>query len=172
MPVGIGEQTNRWGDFFGAAVDPANPRRIWMVGEYAAARDTWGTWVGQTEVAGGGGCQASPTALCLGNGRFRATASWRTGDGATGQGTAVPITADTGYFWFFSAENIEVVAKVLNACTVNERYWVFAGGLTNVEVALSVTDTGTGETRTYVNPLGRAFQPIQDTSAFRTCGPF
>ncbi len=118
---------------------------------------------------GGEGCQVSPTALCLGSGRFLATASWRNDDGATGQGTAVSITADTGYFWFFSPENIEVVTKVLNGCTLNERYWVFAGGLTNVEVSLSVTDTETGETRTYVNPLGTAFRPIQDASAFRAC---
>jgi hypothetical protein len=171
VPVGIGEQTNRWGDFFGAAVDPADSRRIWMVGEYAAARDTWGTWVGQTEVAGAGGCQASLTALCLAGGRFLATASWRKGDGAAGQGAAVPITADTGYFWFFNPENIEVVIKVLNACSVNGRYWVFAGGLTNVEVTLSVTDTQTGENRTYTNPLGTAFHPLQDTSAFRACAP-
>lgn len=171
VPVGIGEQTNRWGDFFGAAVDPADPRKIWMVGEYAAARDRWGSYVGQTEVAGGGGCQASPSALCLGNGRFSATASWRKLDGTTGQGAAVPITADTGYFWFFSPENIEVVTKVLNGCSVNDRYWVFAGGLTNVEVTLSVTDTQTGEIRTYTNPLGTPFQPLQDTSAFPACVP-
>ncbi len=171
VPVGIGEQTNRWGDFFGAAVDPVDPRKIWMVGEYAAARDTWGSYVGQTEVAGGGGCQASPSVLCLGSGRFRATASWRKGDGATGQGSAVPITGDTGYFWFFSPENIEVVTKVLNGCSFNDRYWVFAGGLTNVEVTLAVTDTQTGEIRTYTNPLGTAFQPLQDTSAFPACAP-
>ena len=171
VPVGIGEQTNRWGDFFGAAVDPANPDRVWMVGEYAADRDTWGTWVGQTQVPGAGGCQATPTALCLGNGRFRATASWRKGDGTTGQGSAVSITADTGYFWFFNPENIEVVTKVLNGCSVNDHYWVFAGGLTNVEVTLSVTDTEAGETRTYVNALGTAFQPLQDTTAFEICAP-
>ena len=171
VPVGIGEQTNRWGDFFGAQADPADPRRIWIVGQYAAGRDTWGTWVGQTEVAVVEGCQASPTVLCLGSGRFRATASWRKGDGSAGQGTAVPITADTGYFWFFSPENIEVVTKVLDGCFVNGHYWVFAGGLTNVEVTLSVTDTQTGVIRTYGNPLGTAFQPLQDISAFSACAP-
>ena len=47
--------------------------------------------------------------------------------------------------------------------------WVFAGGLTSVRVELRVTDTQKGQTRTYVNPQGAAFQPIQDTSAFSTC---
>ena len=44
-----------------------------------------------------------------------------------------------------------------------------AGGLTDVNVVLTVTDTMTGLVRTYVNPQGTAFQPIQDTSAFATC---
>src|SRR5205807_4105842 len=46
---------------------------------------------------------------------------------------------------------------------------VFAGGLTDVNVVLTVRDTVTGTTRTYTNPSGTAFQPIQDTDAFTTC---
>jgi hypothetical protein len=57
----------------------------------------------------------------------------------------------------------------LNACTLNSRFWVFAGGLTNVRVVMTVTDTQTGTVKTYTNPQGVAFQPIQDTSAFATC---
>ena len=87
----------------------------------------------------------------------------------SGAGTAVPITDDSGYFWFFDAGNIEVVAKVLDGCGVNGRYWVLAGGLTNVEAALVVTDTKTGAAKTYANPAGTAFRPIQDTAAFATC---
>ena len=34
--------------------------------------------------------------------------------GRTGAGRAVPLTADTGDFWFFGAENVEVVLKVLD----------------------------------------------------------
>ena len=80
-------------------------------------------------------------------------------------------TSDTGLFWFFSANNIEVIIKVVNACTfaAAPRYWVFAGGLTNVQVVLTVTDTSNGMTRTYTNPLNTAFAPIQDTDAFATC---
>ena len=29
----------------------------------------------------------------------------------------VPLTSDSGYFWFFDADNIELVVKVLDACT-------------------------------------------------------
>ena len=81
------------------------------------------------------------------------------------------LTSDSGYFWFFNPANIEVVVKVLNACTqAPPRYWVFAAGLTNVEVTLQVTDTQAGGSpKTYVNPLGTPFAPIQDTGAFATC---
>jgi len=57
----------------------------------------------------------------------------------------------------------------LNACSLNQAFWFYAGGLTDVQVTIVVTDTLTGKKKTYTNPLGRAFQPIQDTSAFTTC---
>jgi hypothetical protein len=116
-------------------------------------------------------CAQDSTTICLNGDRFAVTATWRTGDGKSGQGQAVRLTADTGYFTFFSTSNVEVVIKVLDACGLNSRYWVFAGGLTNVNVVLTVRDTATGTLKIYTNPLDKAFQPIQDTSAFATCGP-
>lgn len=114
-------------------------------------------------------CVASATALCLNQGRFKVETNWRTAAGTTGVGHAIPLTAETGYFWFFNADNVETVVKVLDACTLNARFWVFGAGLTDVEVVLRVTDTRSGVVRTYTNPLGTAFKPLQDTSAFATC---
>lgn len=82
---------------------------------------------------------------------------------------AVQLTPDTGYFWFFSQSNVEEVIKVLNGCGLNHNYWVFAGGLTNVQVATTVTDTQTGASHIYRNPQSTTFQPIQDTSALAVC---
>lgn len=115
-------------------------------------------------------CVSNATTLCLNAGRFRVTASWQTTT-ASGVGNAVPITSDTGYFWFFSSNNVEAIIKVLNACSfaAAPRYWVFAAGLTNVNVTITVTDTQTGAVKFYQNPLNTAFQPIQDTAAFATC---
>ena len=62
-----------------------------------------------------------------------------------------------------------MVVKVVNGCDVNSNYWTFAGGLTDVNVVMTVIDTQTGTTRTYTNPQSAAFQPIQDTSAFPSC---
>lgn len=112
---------------------------------------------------------ASPLSL-LGD-RFHVEATWRTADGHTGTGTPVSLTAETGYFWFFSPQNVEVVVKVLDACASSApRFWVFGAGLTNAEVTLAVTDEATGQTKSYHNAQGQAFQPIQDTAAFATCG--
>ncbi len=118
--------------------------------------------------AGTGGC-TTDTTLCVAGGRFTISATWRANDGSSGQGHAVSLTSDTGYFWFFSSNNVEVVIKVLDACGFNQKKWVFAGGLTNVNVVITVRDTKTGTVRTYTNPVNTAFQPIQDTGAFATC---
>jgi PKD repeat protein len=117
-----------------------------------------------------GGCTQSATRLCLDDNRFAVDVAWRTPQGTTGSGQAVQLTRDTGYFWFFNSANVEMVLKVLDACNGFNHFWVFAGGLTNVKVDITVTDTVTGTVKTYHNAQNTPFQPIQDTSAFATCG--
>lgn len=117
-------------------------------------------------VAASATCTPSATAMCLDGSRFLVSADWQKPNGDSGHGSAVPLTADTGYFWFFTPSNVEMVVKVLGACGVNGHHWVFAGGLTNVAVTFNVRDTQTGSLKTYQNPQGTAFAPIQDTGAF------
>jgi hypothetical protein len=114
------------------------------------------------------GCTPGNSNLCLGSGRFKVEATWQTAANS-GIAGAVGLTSDTGYFWFFSSTNVEAVVKVLDACSFNNRYWVFAGGLTDVRVDLKITDTKTGTIKTYSNPLGTKFAPIQDTNALAVC---
>lgn len=115
---------------------------------------------------GPGSCTPDATTLCLNGGRFRVNVAWST-DTGSGAGQAESLTGDSGYFWFFNPANIELIVKVLNGCGISgNHFWVFAGGLTNVGVVLTVTDTKTGAQKTYTNPRGTAFVPIQDTSAF------
>jgi PKD repeat protein len=115
-------------------------------------------------------CTPDTTTLCLNASRFRVTADWEKKDGSKGKGTAVKLTPDTGYFWFFNSSNIEVVTKVLAFCANPfNAYWVFAAGLTNVKTTLTYTDTKNGTVVTKENPQGTAFVPIQDTAAFKTC---
>ena len=116
-----------------------------------------------------GGCIPDSRTLCFAGSRFKVTATFDTGNGNAGQAQAVPA-GDSGLLWFFAPSNIEVALKVLDGCALGGHYWFFAGGLTNVQVTILVTDTQTGAKRTYRNPLGTAFAPIQDTSAF-SCSP-
>ena len=112
-------------------------------------------------------CSPDAHTLCLNNGRFSVTADFQaTPEGPSSPATAVPLTSDTGYFWFFDPANIELVTKVLNGCATNDHYWFFAGGLTNVGVQIKVKDTFAGVEQNYSNPLGTPFPPIQDTAAF------
>lgn len=104
--------------------------------------------------------------LCLGsNGRFALEADWQTPDGNQGPATPAPLADDTGGFWFFSASNVELLAKVLDGRAVNGNFWVLWGGMTNVGVTLRVTDTLRGSTRTYTNPAGN-FPSMADVDAF------
>lgn len=109
-------------------------------------------------------------AAFVNDGRFQVTADWAT-DNATGQGTSVMLTDESGYFWFFREENVEVLFKVIDACAEPNfnTFWVFAAGLTNVEVTMTVVDTDTGAIKQYINPNKTPFPPIQDTQAFATC---
>ncbi|HXO21395.1 MAG TPA: hypothetical protein VOA87_15895, partial [Thermoanaerobaculia bacterium] len=114
-------------------------------------------------------CVPDAETLCLNNSRFKVQATFHTSQGQSGPAQAVGLTSDTGYFWFFDANNVEIVVKVLNGCGLGGHYWVFAGGLTNVNTVITVTDMQTGKFRTYTNSQGKAFAPIEDTGAFPTC---
>jgi hypothetical protein len=116
-------------------------------------------------------CTPNATTLCFGGARFMVQMEWTRPDNTSGAGNAVSLTDDSGYFWFFDATNIEAVIKVLNGCAINNAYWVFTAGLTNVEVLTTVTDTKTGIVYTNTNPQGTAFVPVQATNAFPSSCP-
>jgi hypothetical protein len=111
-------------------------------------------------------CTPGGSRLCLQGNRFAVDADYILADAANGPAQARGLTADTGAFWFFASANLEVLIKVLDGCATNHHFWVFAAGLTNTQVVLTVTDTATSTARRYVNPQGTAFAPIQDTVAF------
>jgi hypothetical protein len=114
-------------------------------------------------------CVPSATRMCLQNNRFSVTINWQTSTSSGAGQVASCGTVDSGLFWFFNSANWEVLVKVLNACSVNNRFWVFTGVTTNVGWTMTVTDTQTNVTKIYSNPLNTAACPILDTNAFATC---
>ena len=85
---------------------------------------------------------------------------------ATGLGTPVRTgSSDTALFWFFNDRNWEVMVKVLNACSINNRYWVFVSGITNQRYTVNIAHKNTLQQRSYTNPLGGT-NVFTDTNAF------
>ena len=111
-------------------------------------------------------CVPGESTLCMNGGRFRAQVVWRVPtQNAAGLASSVALTGDTGYFWFFSSNNIELVVKVVDGRGFNGKFWVFYGALSNVEYTLTVTDVVTGAVRVYTNPSGQ-LSSVADTAAF------
>jgi hypothetical protein len=58
-----------------------------------------------------------------------------------------------------------LAVKVLDGTAVNGHFWVFAASLSDVQFAMTVTDTVTGAVRVYENPAG-IMRSFGDTAAF------
>ncbi len=114
---------------------------------------------------GGPLCRATDQTLCLESGRFQVASSWRDFSGRSGDATAVAITSDTGYFWFFDEDNVELILKLIDGGGFNGHHWVFYGALSNVEYTFTVTDSETGAAKRYFNPATR-FASSGDITAF------
>jgi hypothetical protein len=114
-------------------------------------------------------CLPGGTRLCLHDNRFEVTAQFRTASRPPALGHAVQLSPDSGLFWFFGPDNMELSVKVLDACSLNRRFWFFAAGTTNVEVVLVVDDLLAHTAKVYTNALGTPFAPILDTGTLATC---
>lgn len=115
-------------------------------------------------------CDAGPDAITLLNGRFQFDVCYETNTGQSGTGKLAFQQGTGATLWFFNSNNPEIFVKVRDACVAPfNRYWIFAAGLTNVEVTITVTDLQSGASETYFNPLGNPFESVQDTDSFATC---
>jgi hypothetical protein len=96
-----------------------------------------------------------PAGLCLLDSRFEVAVQYRDPNtGLLGAGVAVPRTDQSGTFWFFNPQNVELVVKILDGRPLTGKFWVFYGALSDVEYWVTVTDTVTGASKQYHNPRG------------------
>lgn len=96
-------------------------------------------------------CVPSATTLCIdqqpGDGRFSVTLDWATtlGGGSSGHAHPLPLqpvgVTKGGLFWIFSADNPELIVKVLDGCGTNGNIWIYYSAATNVGFTIVVTDT-------------------------------
>lgn len=122
--------------------------------------------LGQSET-----CVQDGDTLCLQGERFLLEVNFTDFSGDPGEAQVVTEvqSADSGLFWFFDANNWEMLVKVIDGCGFNGHYWVFAAATTTVEFTLTVTDTETQTTRRYENPSGTIAVPVADVEAMPTC---
>lgn len=123
-------------------------------------------------------CTPSSTTACVMQGRFEISLTFDTA-GATfvpasagtpaGSAEVATTTSDTAIFRFYDEDQFDVVVKVLDACPINQRFWVFAAGATDAGVDITVTDTAVGASVFYASGSGQAFPSVIDTNAFATC---
>jgi hypothetical protein len=110
-----------------------------------------------------GGCKAGKNTLCLEGNRFQVTVDWHNpGNNTGGAGSAVSLSQVTGAFWFTDASNLELMTKIID---YGDRIDFFYGTLTDLEYTITVTDTRTGQVKTYHNPAGHYCGGL-DGSAF------
>lgn len=126
-----------------------------------------------TTPAGPGPCVANSTTVCLLSNRFRVSIAYvnpfsnppnQPGTFLAArllQGTQNP---DTALFGFNSAQAVEVLVRVQDTRPFAPRFDVYYGGMTDVGYTVTVTDTQTGTTRQYVNPIGKVGGGVDRTS--------
>jgi hypothetical protein len=125
---------------------------------------------GEPLAAPAAACEANATTLCLNNGRFEVTVEFRTEPGGElKRGRVQREGLDSGAVWFFEPDNLEMLVKVLNACTINNHFWFYSAAATDVEILVTVVDTLRNVTKTYTKVLGPPAPAITDTQAFATC---
>ena len=112
-------------------------------------------------------CFSNERVLCLNGGRFQASVAWffSRETPLAGIGRTLPLTSDTGAFWFFTPNNIELVVKVVDGRPLNGKFWVFVGTLTDGNWVVTIRDTQTGAVRFYQSAVD-AMRSLADTDAF------
>jgi hypothetical protein len=115
------------------------------------------------------GCTGSSEVLCLRN-RFAIRGNWRKPDLTEGPLGVVPYqTFDSGLLHFFGPSIWEIQIKVLDACGLNDRYWVYFGATTDLFFRMEVFDQLRGVQKIYFNYPGAPAPAVTESSAFDTC---
>ena len=152
-----------------AGLDADSPYTFRLRAETAAGVAVYSSEASATTGWFGGACRRGAGFLCLRDDRFEVRADWKNPDREADFGSAtaipLPVSDESGMFWFFNPDNVELVLKVLDGRWINEHFWVFFGALSDVEYWVTVNDTATGEVRTYHNPPKEVCGQ-NDTAAF------
>ena len=106
------------------------------------------------------------TAPLVFDGGYQVSMCYETAAGKIGEARGgIWASNQSGLLWFFDRDNAEVLVKVLDGCSHNDRRWIFVAPVTDVAFNLHVTSGG-GREWTHRNRLGETAATNSDTSAF------
>lgn len=133
--------------------DDCSPQQFTMDGAFAHSYPSLAPYLAPS---GGGGhstvCKPDQFTLCLLSRRFQVQVTWANQfNGSSGRGGALVGTDSTGYFYFTDPTIYELIVKILAQNGVIKVYY---GELTDLNFTITVTDTTTGDTKTYQNTPG------------------
>ncbi len=139
---------------------PLDPLGDSLVGELAPKAENAAT-----------ACADDADTACHLGGRFAVEVDWTTvSDSGSAEvmsfGGQRAASDQSSFWWFFDPANFEMGVKMVDACVPPfNAYWVFVSGLTNQGFTVNITDTTTGLSKPYSNPLGQYPQTIGATGA-------
>jgi hypothetical protein len=104
-------------------------------------------------------CTPGTNRLCLAGGsgtanRFGVEVVWTDFEGDSGPGVALSYTPDSGFFYFFDPNVLELLVKIVNGCGLNDAYWFYYGSTSNVGLTYTVQDYQTCDVKTIQVPIG------------------
>lgn len=114
------------------------------------------------------GCVPSATKVCLLGGRFEISVNWEDYQHVHRDALVASAgTPESALFYFRSPLNWEFLIKIIDGCSLNNKYWVYFAAATDVGYVVTVRDTqSTAPPKQYTNPLGTASPAVNDSSAF------
>lgn len=115
-----------------------------------------------------GVCTPTSTTACVLGGRFKIEVQWTDFQAVTRNAfVASAGTSDTALFYWTNPNNWELLIKGINACSLNNKFWIYFAAATNVGYRVTVTDTQTGAApKVYTNAVGNLAQATNDINAF------
>ena len=100
--------------------------------------------------------------MCLHGNRFSVTVNWRDFFDNAGLGVATKLSDQSGYFWLIAPPLIEFFINIYDGRAINGDFWVYFSAVPNIEFTVTVTDTQTGFSKQYVNPLGESLTELDN----------
>jgi hypothetical protein len=87
-------------------------------------------------------------------------------NGSTYTGQAISLGDNSGGFWLFSPDNVEVGIKVLDGTAVNGKFWIYHGAATDVAYTLIVKDRANASRTRVFNKAAGTFCGGADFDTF------